>query len=39
MSVATMVMPVATYFFKQSLEQIDLFDILHNTIELIDAFN
>jgi hypothetical protein len=33
-------MPVATYFFKkQSLEQIDPFDILHNMIKQIDPFN
>jgi hypothetical protein len=39
-SVATVVMPVATDFKKkQSLEHIDPFKILHNTIEQIDPFD
>jgi hypothetical protein len=41
MPVATVVMPVTTDFFfkKESLEQIDPFNILHNMIEQIDPFD
>jgi hypothetical protein len=38
--ITTMVIPIAIDFFlKQSLEQIDPFDILQNMIEQIDPFD